>query len=96
MYSPLLPINERTFFTFPHASRDKERCLQWVSACGNPSLLKIPFEKLKNNTLCKKHFPVSSFIFKRLSRSAIPTLELPGNLLHYYLSKLLINVSPEN
>ena len=72
------------FFTFPDASRDKGRCLQWVSACGNPSLLKIPFEKFKNKTLCKKHFPVSSFIFKRLSRSAIPTLELPGNLLYYY------------
>lgn len=69
---------EGLMFRFPKSNRDYDRHLKWVSVCGNPELLKIPKEKLCSRSVCKKHFEISSFIYKRISKSAVPSLNLPG------------------
>lgn len=68
------------FFAFPQYYRDAERLKKWLIASGNISLLDIPKEKLKNRFVCKKHFSVQSFIQKKLSPTAVPTLHLPKQI----------------
>ncbi|XP_033226344.1 uncharacterized protein LOC117178910 isoform X2 [Belonocnema kinseyi] len=85
-------------FSFPKYNRDYDRLLKWVSVCGNPELLKIPKEKLCSKNVCKKHFEMSSFIYKRISKSAVPSLHLPAlceNILHTIFRSEEIDVTRE-
>ena len=68
---------ESPFYHFPNPDLQKERFLMWLSACGNPTLFKMPLKKLKQKSVCKEHFELNCFIVKRLSKSAVPTLRLP-------------------
>ena len=68
---------EGPFFYFPNPKLYKDRFLMWLSLCGNPSLLKLPVKKIKLKSICKDHFEISYFIYKRLCTSAVPTLKLP-------------------
>ena len=65
-----------SFFVFPKFSTDIERFLKLISAAGNQSLLNLPVGKISNKYFCKDHFSINSFIYKRLSGSAVPTLKL--------------------
>ena len=64
------------FFAFPKFSTDIERFLKCISAAGNQFLLKLPVGKISNKYFYKDHFSIDSFIYKRLSGSAVLTLKL--------------------
>lgn len=65
-------------FAFPSFKRYPARFLQWLSSCGNHSLLDITPEKMVNRFICEAHFAVQHRFSKKLTTDAIPTLQLPG------------------
>lgn len=71
-------VTEPPMYHFPSAVNDKNRLMEWISACGNPTLAGIPLQKMRNKCVCKKHFDIQVQYEKKLSRSAVPTLHLPG------------------
>lgn len=65
--------------------KDRERQRQWVIASGNKNLLHVAPEKLNAYRICGQHFEAKYIIGKRVTASAVPTLKLPGKLIHVYL-----------
>ncbi|XP_017888021.1 uncharacterized protein LOC108629699 [Ceratina calcarata] len=57
---------------FPNIKTDKERCLKWIAACGNPKL-----QRVRHCAICDNHFENKYKLSKHLSRTAVPTLYLP-------------------
>ncbi|XP_029054082.1 uncharacterized protein LOC114881447 [Osmia bicornis bicornis] len=65
-------------FTLPPGEKDKERMMQWVEACDNPILSLLPPEKLKYRVVCSSHFESKYIMTKKLTTSAVPTLNVSG------------------
>lgn len=67
------------FYRFPRSEGNQgiDRCLKWISATGNPALLELSHEKIYNRRICEKHFEGKFKLGSRLSKFAVPTLELP-------------------
>ncbi|XP_076673658.1 uncharacterized protein LOC143371905 isoform X2 [Andrena cerasifolii] len=60
---------------FPDIVKDRERCLKWIAACGNPLLM---HQSLCNRKICDAHFLGIYKLQKNLCKTAVPTLLLPG------------------
>lgn len=72
--------------TFP--LKDKSRLKIWLEATGNASLLSLPESKLACRTICHKHFEQRYSVSgnRKLAKTAVPTLYLPGNFnTEYYI-----------
>ena len=79
-------LNVGPFFHFPRPLNEKERdrLFEWIQASGNDSYLSLSLEKIAKKCIRFNHFDKSCFIYKRLSKFAIPTLNLPNPLGSYY------------
>ena len=60
---------------FPDIVKDRERCLKWIAACGNPLLM---HQSLRNRKICDAHFLGIYKLQRNLCKTAVPTLQLPG------------------
>ncbi|XP_076624226.1 uncharacterized protein LOC143343322 isoform X2 [Colletes latitarsis] len=60
---------------FPNIVTERERCLKWIEACGNPELLCK--NVYKDKKICDEHFENRFKLQSHLSKSAVPTLHLP-------------------
>ncbi|XP_068084595.1 uncharacterized protein [Anabrus simplex] len=61
------------FHHFPVSRPDI--CRQWLEIVGKPWLQQLPSERLKNRTICSRHFRHSSYpgpLSKMLYRDAVP------------------------
>lgn len=65
-------------FKFPNKCKERERFLAWLSAAENAALLTVPHNKIMSRTICRYHFEEKYLLAKKLSKSALPTLHLPG------------------
>ncbi|XP_076546071.1 uncharacterized protein LOC143305639 [Osmia lignaria lignaria] len=54
-----------------------KRMVQWVEACDNPNLSLLSPEQLKSQVICSSHFEQKYIMMKKLTMSAVPTLNLP-------------------
>lgn len=62
---------------FPN-TKNKERFLKWLRACGNVELLQLSEAQLRHRVVCDKHFEKKVKLATTLSRVAVPTLHLPS------------------
>ena len=86
MCSNLLQIKCMTFFHFPRPLNEKERdrLFEWIQASGNDSYLSLSLEKIVGKSICFNHFDESCFVYKRLSKFAVPTSDLRTPLGSYF------------
>lgn len=76
------------FHQFPNIKKnpeESERCLQWIFVSENPELLNLSKERIFERRICGNHFEDRFKVSSRLTKSAVPTLNLPCSL-----GKLLI------
>ncbi|XP_054001114.1 uncharacterized protein LOC128888360 isoform X3 [Hylaeus anthracinus] len=70
-------FEDRRMREFPSATKDRERRLKWIAACGDPDLItSIP----KSAKICDLHFEDRYKLSTHLSRTAVPTLYLPKSI----------------
>ncbi|XP_053970859.1 uncharacterized protein LOC128872313 isoform X1 [Hylaeus volcanicus] len=70
-------FEDRRMREFPSATKDRERRLKWIAACGDPDLItSIP----KSAKICDLHFEDRYKLSTHLSRTAVPTLYLPESI----------------
>lgn len=65
-------------YTFPSPKTSTERFLKWLAASGNINLLNITNDKIIGRCICECHFDRKYFLATRLSKTAIPTLNVPN------------------
>lgn len=64
----------------PRSSSDISRCLEWIRASGNKSLLALSKEIIVNKRICGRHFPIQVKMASKLTKWAVPTVDLPDLL----------------
>lgn len=69
-----------------HFPKCLQRSKNWLSVCGNNELLKLSFKNLTERVICDAHFEERFKLSKGLSKTAVPTLYLPGMYIKYIKS----------
>ncbi|XP_053983476.1 uncharacterized protein LOC128878882 isoform X2 [Hylaeus volcanicus] len=68
-------------FSFPCLSKDSDRCLKWLEACGTEDLFQLPPSRLRNRVVCEDHFEIHyrvGWIGSKLTSHAVPSCNLPA------------------
>ncbi|XP_054005271.1 uncharacterized protein LOC128890640 [Hylaeus anthracinus] len=65
-------------FSFPCLSKDSDRCLKWLEACGTEDLFQLPPARLRNRVVCGDHFKIHYRVESKLTNHAVPSCNLPA------------------
>ncbi|XP_053994228.1 uncharacterized protein LOC128884692 isoform X4 [Hylaeus volcanicus] len=70
--------SKKRMFQFPCPLKDKDRCLQWITASRREDFLQLPPKIVRSKVLCDIHFENRYRLPTNLMRDAVPTCNLPG------------------
>lgn len=68
--------NKVKFYYFP--TSDRNRLKIWMEFCDDPGLSILSVAQLKRKVICGAHFHMKYMLNNRLSKSAVPSLNPPG------------------
>lgn len=66
---------------------DIQKIKEWIALSGNKELLNVSPSTIKYRVICHKHFDKKYLLNKKLTKTAVPTLFLPGKMQSYQVTR---------